>query len=671
MEDISFKLHSDWKPSGDQPQAIEALVRGLRRGDRCETLMGVTGSGKTFTVANVISQLQKPTLVLAHNKTLAAQLYSEFKSFFPENAVHYFISYYDYYQPEAYLPSSDTYIEKDASRNDQIERMRLATTKSLIERRDVIVVASVSCIYGMGKRENYEDAVVTINVGERWERRTFLQSLMASYYERNDTVLAPGRFRVRGDLVELYPVYSDSTLRFSFFDDELESIDEVDPVSGKTLQRRTQVSVFPAQHYVTSDNAIADSMAAIQEELNQQVDLFNSQKKFLEAQRLASRTHYDMEMLAEAGYCSGIENYSRYLDGRQPGEQPGTLIDFFPPDFLLVVDESHITLPQVRGMFNGDRARKEVLVEHGFRLPSCLDNRPLRWPEFEQYMHCVICCSATPGPWELEHSAQVVEQVIRPTGIVDPEVLVRPATGQVDDLLEQLRRTIDGGGRALVTTLTKKGAEDLSDYLHNLGIKAKYIHSELNAFERAQLVNDLRSGEVDVLVGINLLREGIDMPEVTLVAILDADREGFLRSYRSLIQIMGRAARNTDSLVLLYADQETDSIREALTESRRRREKQIRYNQDHGIKPQTIHKAVSNLLPEVEFEATPEKEGHQGPQLTAMSCAELEKLMWESVKKLQFEKAARIRDMIQAMEESEGGRQLRVASHRHSRRKRA
>ncbi|MDY3867916.1 MAG: excinuclease ABC subunit UvrB [Pyramidobacter sp.] len=674
MEDEKFILHSNWAPAGDQPQAIASLTEGLLRNEKCSTLLGVTGSGKTFTVANVIAQYNRPTLVLAHNKTLAAQLYSEFKNFFPENAVHYFVSYYDYYQPEAYLPGSDTYIEKDASINEQIERMRLATTKSLIERRDVIVVASVSCIYGMGKRENYENAIVTFSVGEHWNRRTFQEALMKSYYERNDIDLSPGKYRVRGDVIELYPVYSDTTVRFSFFDEEIESIDEADPVSGKTLRRKNRVSVFPAQHYVTSDNAIADSMAKIKEEMEIQVGKFQSQGKYLEAQRLESRTRYDMEMLSEAGYCSGIENYSRYLDGRAEGEQPGTLIDFFPADFLLVVDESHITLPQVRGMFNGDRARKEVLVEHGFRLPSCLDNRPLKWHEFERYMQRVICCSATPGDWETEHSQRIVEQLLRPTGIVDPEVFIRPATGQVDDLLDEIQRVRACGGRSLVTTLTKKAAEDLSEYMHNLGIKAKYIHSELNTFERAELINALRSGELEVLVGINLLREGIDMPEVTLVAILDADREGFLRSYRSLVQVMGRAARNTGSRVILYADAETDSIKAAVSESKRRREKQLRYNEEHHIVPQTVHKEVVNLLPEVEFEAAPSASGSGDDEIGEhLDNAALEKMMWEAVKKLQFEKAARIRDMIQEMQGNEtgGGQSLRAAANnRRQRRKR-
>lgn len=682
METETFKLHAPWPPSGDQPQAIESLAEGLNRNERFSTLLGVTGSGKTFTAANVIARYNRPTLVLAHNKTLAAQLYSEFKRFFPENAVHYYVSYYDYYQPEAYIPSSDTFIEKDASINTQIERMRLATTKSLIERRDVIVVASVSCIYGMGKRKNYEDAIVNFSVGERWDLRSFQQALMRAYYERNDLDLQPGKYRVRGDVLEIYPVYSDTTLRFAFFDDELERIEEADPVSGHALNRKDHVSIFPAQHYVTSDGAIAESMEKIKKELELQVGRFRSAGKYLEAERLNSRTKYDMEMLSEAGYCSGIENYSRYLDGREEGEQPGTLLDFFPPDFLMIVDESHITLPQVRGMYNGDRARKEVLVEHGFRLPSCLDNRPLKWHEFEHYMQRVICCSATPGDWEIQHSKRVVEQLIRPTGIADPEVEIRKATGQVDDLLSEIQKVRAQGGRCLVTTLTKKGAEELAEYMSTLRIKSEYIHSELNAFERAEEINRLRSGEIDVLIGINLLREGIDMPEVTLVAILDADREGFLRSYRSLVQVMGRAARNVNSRVILYADEPTDSIRDAVTESRRRREAQLKYNEEHHIVPRTIHKSIETMLPEVEFEAAPETAGKKSRQtLEHLDNEALEKLMWEAVEKLQFEKAAKIRDMIQAIdegrdpqglfEEKEGGAHLRAASgNRYKKRKR-
>lgn len=661
-----FDLVSPWEPSGDQPQAIEALSAGLARGEKIQTLLGVTGSGKTFTMANVIRNYGRPTLVLAHNKTLAAQLYSEFKAFFPHNAVHYFVSYYDYYQPEAYVPSTDTFIEKDASINDAIERMRLATTKSLIERQDVIVVASVSCIYGMGKRENYEDAVVSLEVGERWNRRTLLEALLRSYYQRNDFDLTPGKFRVRGDVIEVYPVYSDRTLRFSFFDDQLEQIDEVDPVSGKRESSKDKASIFPAQHYVTSDQAVAESVTSIMDEMNQQVEYFQNQGAYLEAQRIESRTRYDMEMLTEAGYCNGIENYSRYLDGRSAGEQPGTLLDFFPADFLMIVDESHITLPQVRGMFNGDRARKEVLVQHGFRLPSCLDNRPLKFHEFEGFMQRVICCSATPGDYELERSANVAEQLIRPTGIVDPVVEVRPATGQIDDLLEEIRQCRDSGGRVLVTTLTKKMSEDLSEYLEKLGYKAAYIHSELNAIERTELINGLRDGTYEILVGINLLREGIDIPEVTLAAILDADREGFLRSYRSLVQIMGRAARNTESKVILYADRRTDSIDQAVNESTRRRVAQLEFNREHHIIPKTVKKEISQMLPTVEFEETPEAQETQ----PKMDTKTIEKLMWESVKKLQFEKAAQLRDLLAAMEENEDQGVKHVKKYRRQRGKR-
>ncbi|EFC92117.1 excinuclease ABC, B subunit [Dethiosulfovibrio peptidovorans DSM 11002] len=664
-----FKLKSPWAPSGDQGQAIDKLSEGFEKGLKYQTLMGVTGSGKTFTVANVIQKVQRPTLILAHNKTLAAQLYSEFRDFFPDNAVHYFVSYYDYYQPEAYVPSSDTYIEKDASVNDRIEKLRLAATKALIEREDVIVVASVSCIYGLGKKKTYEEAVIPFSVGEIWDRRTFLESLMAGYYSRNDVALSPGNFRVRGDVVEIFPAYSDTCLRVVFFDDEIESIEETDPVSGKTVLRKERAAIYPAQHYVTTDEAVAGAMKAISEEMRQQVDLFTSQGKFIEAQRIESRTRYDMEMLVETGYCSGIENYSRYMDGRSEGEPPGTLIDFFPDDFLLVVDESHITLPQVRGMFNGDRARKETLVNHGFRLPSCLDNRPLRWEEFSRYMNRTLFLSATPGDWESSMSERIVEQVIRPTGIPDPEVLIVPASGQVDDLLERLREVIGKDERALVTTLTKKGAEDLGGYLVDLGLKAKYIHSDLNTFERADLIKELRSGGVSVLVGVNLLREGMDLPEVTLVAILDADREGFLRSYRSLIQVMGRAARNVNSKVVLYADEMTDSISKAVDETVRRRELQIKYNEEHNIVPKTVYREIRTLLPEeLMKDALPKGPDKWEETLEGMEERDLERLMWEAVEKLQFERAATLRDILGTIR---GGEMPRVASgNSHRRRKR-
>lgn len=634
----------------------------------CQTLMGVTGSGKTFTVANVIQRLQKPTLVMAHNKTLAAQLYSEFRDFFPDNAVHYFVSYYDYYQPEAYVPSSDTYIEKDASVNEKIERLRLAATKALIEREDVIVVASVSCIYGLGKKTTYEDAVIPFAVGDRWDRRGFFEALLAGYYLRNDLELTPGKFRARGDVVEIFPSYSDTCLRVVFYDDEIESIEETDPVSGKSLLKKERASIYPAQHYVTSDEAVAGAMNDIWDEMNKQVEFFKSQGKYLEAQRIESRTRYDMEMLSETGYCSGVENYSRYLDGRSEGDAPGTLMDFFPDDFLLVVDESHITLPQIRGMFNGDRARKETLVTHGFRLPSCLDNRPLRWEEFTGYMKRTLCLSATPGDWEMAASAQVVEQIIRPTGIPDPEVFIVPATGQIDDLLDRIKDILERDERVLVTTLTKKGSEDLGGYLKDLGIKAKYIHSDLNTFERADIIKELREGVVSVLVGVNLLREGMDLPEVSLVAILDADREGFLRSYRSLVQVMGRAARNVNAKVVLYADEITKSIAKAVGETERRRAIQIEHNAKHGIEPKTVVSKIRYLLPEELMDKSAPKGADRWEEsFDGMLEADLERLMWEAVEKLQFERAASLRDTLSDMR---GGNMPRVAGNSRNRSKR-
>ena len=646
-----FVLHSEWPAAGDQPEAIEALIRGLKEGSRRQTLMGVTGSGKTFTMANVIAEMNRPALVLAHNKTLAAQLYSEFKTFFPENAVHYFVSYYDYYQPEAYIPSSDTYIEKDASVNDRIERLRLAATKALIERRDVVVVASVSCIYGLGEKVNYENAIFSFREGEQIEHRDFLERLMENYYERNDSSPEPGKFRVRGDTIEILPAYDENCIRVTFFDDEIERIDIIDPLTGHLVEHTPEASVFPAQHYVTQTDAIARAVPLIEEELSRVKERFTAEGKLLEAQRIEMRTRYDLEMLTEVGYCSGIENYSVYLDGRQHGEPPGTFIDFFPDDYLLFVDESHITLPQVRGMFNGDRARKTVLVENGFRLPSCLDNRPLHWEEFEGHMHTAVFVSATPGDYEKEVSTQVVEQMIRPTGIPDPLVEVLPARGQVDDLVERLRTVSERGQRALVLTLTKRSSEDLADYLSELKFKVRYIHSELNTFERAELIHDLRTGAVQVLVGINLLREGMDLPEVTLVAILDADREGYLRSYRSLIQIMGRAARNVESQVILYADTETESIRQAVEETRRRREKQMAFNEAHGIVPRSVEKEITNLLPP-ELAAAYSVSGTgkaEAPRRTAaqsMTIREMEQAMWEAVEKLDFERAAALRDLI-------------------------
>ena len=649
-----FVLHSQWPPAGDQPQAIDALTQSIMAGNRFQTLKGVTGSGKTFTVANVIANLDRPALILAHNKTLAAQLYSEFKAFFPENAVKYFVSYYDYYQPEAYIPQSDTYIEKDASVNDRIERLRLSATKALIERHDVIVVASVSCIYGLGMKESYEEAIISFAVGDKLDQRAFLARLVGNYYERTDFTPEPGKFRVRGDTVEIFPAYEDETcIRVTFFDDEIERIDITHPVTGHVIENVNEASIFPAKHYVTQTDAIENSIPKIQEELAKYEAEFTAKGKHVEAQRIKMRTLYDIEMLTEAGYCSGIENYSVYLDGRKHGQPPGTLIDFFPEDFLVVVDESHITLPQVRAMFNGDRARKNVLVENGFRLPSCLDNRPLQWQEFEERMRQAVFVSATPGDYELQSSSVTAEQIIRPTGIPDPEVEVLPAQTQIDDVIDKLRENVKKGERSLVLTLTKKASEDLADYLSELKFRVKYIHSELNTFERAELIRDLRAGKIDVLVGINLLREGMDLPEVTFVAILDADREGYLRSYRSLIQIMGRAARNINSRIVLYADNMTDSITQAVNETRSRRERQIAFNRENNITPVSVTKSVKDLLPP-ELSAAYGDERHsensgttrKGKSIGKMSIQELERLMWEAVDKLDFERAAILRDAI-------------------------
>ncbi|MDL2298370.1 excinuclease ABC subunit UvrB [Synergistaceae bacterium OttesenSCG-928-D05] len=648
MED-RFELVTPWPPAGDQPEAIEKLVKGFETQGARQTLLGVTGSGKTFTMANVIERLQRPTLVMAHNKTLAAQLYSEFKEFFPNNSVNYFVSYYDYYQPEAYMPAQDIYIEKDASINERIEKLRLATTKALLERRDVIVVASVSCIYGLGMKKNYEEAIFRFAVGERWDRRQFITRLLDNYYTRNDMDLRPGFFRSRGETMEIYPAYSDSAIRVLFFDDEIERIEEIDPVSGKSTGEKEKTGIFPAQHYVTTSDAIQKAAKQIEEEMERCVSEFESQGRPLEAQRLKMRTKYDLEMLLEVGYCSGIENYSRFLDGRQPGDTPGTLMDFFPQDSLIFIDESHMTLPQVRGMYNGDRARKTVLVEHGFRLPSCLDNRPLKWDEYEPHLRNALFISATPGDYEFDHSDQIAEQLIRPTGVTDPVVEIHPATGQVDDLIAEVRPVVERGDRVLVSTLTKRSAEDLAEYMAELGIKVRYIHSELDTFERAELLRDLRLGVFNVLVGVNLLREGIDLPEVSLVAILDADREGYLRAHRSLIQMIGRAARNQAGKVILYADRITDSIDAAVKETERRREVQIAFNEKHGITPQTVVKAVKNLLPAElvadEDDETPGDGVYLG-RVASPNIREMEKKMWEAVERLDFEEAAELRDRI-------------------------
>jgi excinuclease ABC subunit B len=643
--DERFKLVAPWSPEGDQPIAIAKLVEGYEKGLNKQCLMGVTGSGKTFTMACVIDRLQLPVLVLAHNKTLAAQLYSEFKSFFPDNAVHYFVSYYDYYQPEAYVPSNDIYIEKDASINEKIEKLRLATTKALLERNDVIVVSSVSCIYGIGKKKNYEEAVLEIKTGMTLPRREFFKRLDHNFYKRNDYSLEPGTFRVRGNIIDIFPAYSDSAVRVIFEDEDVEEIMEIDPLSGKISGRKNRIRIYPSQHYITSGEAINKALKEIEKELEERLLVLRSEGKLLEAQRLESRTRYDMEMLKEVGYCSGIENYSRYLDGREPGEQPGTLLDFFPKDFLIIIDESHITIPQIRGMYNGDRARKQTLVDYGFRLPSCLDNRPLKWEEFEKYLRKVCFVSATPGDWELKVSDQVVEQVVRPTGVVDPEVEVAPASTQVDDLVGRLKDVIARGERALVTTLTKRSAEDMAEYFQELGLPVKYIHSELDAFERVELLKELRRGDIAVLIGVNLLREGLDLPEVSLVAITDADREGFLRSHRSLIQMIGRAARNTAGKVVLYADRLTDSIRAAVEETERRRRLQMEFNKQRGIEPKSISKKVISILPE-ELEMAGKLHSPDYREEKKLTKHELERLMWEAVERLDFERAAEIRDII-------------------------
>lgn len=646
-----FKLVSEYSPRGDQPRAIEGLVNGLNDNLRHQTLLGVTGSGKTFTIANVIAQVQRPTLVIAHNKTLAAQLCSEFKEFFPENAVEYFVSYYDYYQPEAYIPHTDTYIEKDASINEEIDKLRHSATSALFERRDVIIVASVSCIYGLGSPEEYRKHVLSLRVGSESPRDQVLRRLVDMQYARNDMDFHRSTFRVRGDVLEVFPAgTSDRAIRVEYFGDEVERITEIDTLTGEILGDRAHAAIFPASHFVTSRELLDKAVTGIEAELEEQLALFKGQGKLLEAQRLEQRTRYDLEMIQEMGFCQGIENYSRHLAGRPPGSRPDTLIDYFPQDFLLVVDESHVTLPQVRGMYNGDRARKTVLVDHGFRLPSAMDNRPLIFNEFEDLVSQAIYVSATPGPYEQEHSTQVVEQIIRPTGLVDPVVEIKPVTGQVDDLLEEIRQRVAVRERVLVTTLTKRMAEDLTDYLKEAGIKVRYLHSDIDTLERMAIVRDLRQGEFDVLVGINLLREGLDLPEVSLVAILDADKEGFLRSDRSLIQTMGRAARNVNGRVVMYADQVTDSMQRAVEETLRRRQLQMEFNEAHGIVPQTIKKSIRAVI---EATKAAEEGAKYGTHKEALDEKErirlikrLEKEMQESAKALEFEQAAYLRDII-------------------------
>ena len=647
-----FHVVSEYSPSGDQPEAIEALAAGIENGLDEQTLLGVTGSGKTYTMAKVIERIQRPTLVLAHNKTLAAQLFSEFREFFPDNAVEYFVSYYDYYQPEAYVPSTDTYIEKDASTNEEIDRLRLSATASLLERRDVLVVASVSCIYGLGEPEDFGKMMVPVRVGLEIARDELIKRLIEIRYERNDIAFERNMIRVRGDTVEVWPAYyKDSAIRIEFFGDEVDRVSEINPVTGEVIRRLTNMPIFPASHYITPKEKLQRAVKEVRRECDERVAYFKSQDKFLEAQRIEQRTSFDIEMINELGYCSGIENYSRIISGRAPGSAPMTLLDYFPRDFVLFVDESHVTLPQVRAMYRGDRARKETLVEYGFRLPSAFDNRPLKFEEFQQRIGQAVYVSATPGEYERERSGQIVEQIIRPTGLLDPEVSVRPVEGQIDDLMDEIKARIARNERTLVTTLTKRMAEDLSAYLSANGVKCRYMHHDIGAIERMEIIRDLRLGEFDVLVGINLLREGLDLPEVSLVAILDADKEGFLRSETSLIQTIGRAARNAGGLVIMYADTVTPSMRAAIDETARRRAKQDAYNRAHGIVPRTIIKSVRGLLePEEEQGRKGKGARTDGVKMTAAErreeIARLEKKMREAAKMLEFEYAALLRDQL-------------------------
>jgi excinuclease ABC subunit B len=645
-----FQLVSDLTPTGDQPAAIEQLVAGLNQGDRFQTLLGATGTGKTFAIAHVVAQTQRPTLVMAHNKTLAAQLYAEFKDLFPHNAVEYFVSYYDYYQPEAYVPRHDLYIEKDASINDEIDRLRLAATSALMSRRDVLIVASVSAIYGIGNPEDYGRFVVRLARGETRRRDVVLRHMVRIHYDRNDLDLARGKFRVRGDTLEIAPAYADLAYRVEFFGDEVERITEIDPLTGEVLAEHETIEVYPAKHFITPEEKLQFAVQDIEKEVEERLAELREQDQLLEAQRLEQRTLYDLEMLREIGYCAGIENYSRHLDRRAPGTPPWILLDYFPDDFLLILDESHMTVPQIRGMYHGDRSRKQTLVDFGFRLPSALDNRPLSFAEFEDRINQVIFTSATPGSYELEHSTQVVEQIIRPTGILDPEVIIKPVQGQVDDLVAQIKDRVGRGQRVLVTTLTKRMAEDLSDYLLELGIKVHYLHSEVQTLERIEILRDLRLGQYDVIVGINLLREGLDLPEVSLVAILDADKEGFLRSDTALIQTVGRAARHVEGKVLMYAERITDSMRRAIDETTRRRQKQLAYNQAHGIVPESIVKEVYDLTDRVRAVAEERADYQVGQALPKDELTrlikELEKQMKQAAQALEFEKAAMLRDQI-------------------------
>lgn len=650
----TFHLASKYEPAGDQPAAIAELVDGVKGGEKAQILLGATGTGKTFTISNVIQEVNKPTLVIAHNKTLAGQLYGEFKEFFPDNAVEYFVSYYDYYQPEAYVPSSDTYIEKDSSINDEIDKLRHSATSSLLERNDVIVVASVSCIFGLGDSREYSQQVVSLRVGMEMDRNELLKSLVDIQFERNDIDFQRGRFRVRGDVVEIFPASRDEhALRVEFFGDEIDRIREVDALTGEIVGETEHVAIFPATHFVTNEEHMEHAISQIQEELEARLKVLRSENKLLEAQRLEQRTNYDIEMMREMGYTSGIENYSRHMDGRQEGEPPYTLLDFFPDDFLLVIDESHVTMPQIRGMYNGDRARKQMLVDYGFRLPSALDNRPLRLEEFEQHVNQIVYVSATPGPYEMEQTETVVQQIIRPTGLLDPEVEIRPIMGQIDDLVGEIHERIEKDQRVFVTTLTKKMAEDLTDYFKELGLKVKYLHSDIKTLERTEIIRDLRLGEFDILIGINLLREGIDVPEVSLIAILDADKEGFLRSERSLVQTMGRAARNAEGKVIMYADKITDSMQRAMDETARRRAIQEAYNEEHGIEPKTIIKEIRDLI---SISKTADKDEtvvqldksyeDLSRQEKADLLMKLEREMKDAAKALDFETAATLRDTI-------------------------
>lgn len=650
---MDFKLQAPFIPMGDQPEAIRGLVDGVHDGKKHQVLLGATGTGKTFTIASVIQELQKPALIMAHNKTLAAQLYAEFKEFFPENAVSYFVSYYDYYQPEAYVPRHDLYIEKETQINEEIERLRLAATAALISRRDVIIVASVSCIYGLGNPEEFGRGTVTLKVGEVYRRNALLRQLVESQYQRNDMDLKTGTFRVRGDTLEIIPAYEDKKgFRIAFFGDEVERIMQFSPLTGEVFDEPNEVSIYPAKQYLTAADKMKDAITDIETELDERLKFFKETGKHLEAQRLEQRARYDLEMLKEVGYCSGVENYSRHLDRRAAGTHPWTMIDFLPTDYLLVIDESHMSVPQIRGMYNGDRARKETLVEYGFRLPSAMDNRPLKFDEFEEVMGSTIYTSATPGPYELGKAEQVVEQIIRPTGLVDPEVDVRPSKGQVDDLVGEIRQRVERGERVLITTLTKRMSEDLAEYIKELGIKVRYLHSEVETLERIAILRDLRLGEFDVLVGINLLREGLDLPEVSLVAILDADKEGFLRSDTALIQTIGRAARNAQGRVIMYADKMTDSMKRAIDETNRRRAKQVKYNEENGIVPISITKAIHDLTEEFSQKAVSEMKGEYKVKSDLprnelrQVVRDMEIQMKEAARNLEFERAAALRDEL-------------------------